>query len=130
MHVASSEQARYDNNELAYVITPESVSGAIMSCPPAFDAAYRGSTRAWIAADQPHTQVGRADVLAAVAAPLNSAVSLETGSIGMIALEVLAGGTHDLPRKASAVKSLVEELGELVTTTSVEMQKFFLKDWP
>jgi hypothetical protein len=129
MYVASGEHARYQDEELEYVLTPEATRGAIMNCPPAFQAIDTGKTTSWISSDEEQFEAGRADVLAAVAAPLASPLGLNAGSIGMIAVEVLADGTHNHPLKAAAVKQLVPRLSELVTTASVEMQKFFPRDW-
>jgi pimeloyl-ACP methyl ester carboxylesterase len=126
MHVATHESARYSDDELDYALT--SAAGVRpASSPPAFQAAFTQKPTQWSAIDDQHHAGSRADVVAAVAAPLPDEESAR--ALGMVALEAIASDPHNAPRQASGLKPLLAKLSEHATSAGVTIRTLFPKDW-
>ncbi len=128
MYIASENAAKYTEAELDYVITPESAQGAIVTCPPTFQAAFCNAPSQWAAIDHTAPCIGRPDVIASVAAPLSLSSGAPGRVVGMVSLEILADQIHTQSMQALGVSLLLPQLRELMGAASFALQ-FFSGDW-
>ena len=128
MYIASANAAKYTEAELDYVITPESAQGAIVTCPPTFQAAFCNAPSQWAAIDHTAPSIGRPDVIASVAAPLSVPGGTPERVVGMVSLEILADQIHTQSMQALGVSLLLPQLRELMGAASFALQ-FFSGDW-
>lgn len=129
MHVASGEAARYSDDELGYKLTDGSASGPYLQAPPAFQAALTKVATQWCAAGGHQPSQGRADVVAAVAAPLLAAALPQAMAVGMVVVEVLARRPDNVSQLAPVVSPLVPQLLQEVAQAGGLLQALFPKEW-
>lgn len=129
MHVASAEAARYTTDELSYKLTDGTASGPYLQAPPAFQAAHTKVATQWCAGAGQAPSQGRADVVAAVAAPLVAAAQPQSMAVGMVVVEVLARRPDNLGQLAQTLAPHVPMLLQEVARAGGLLQGMFPKEW-